>query len=97
MYCDAAIGVLSGPLHFAAAVGLPVLTLICDQPLHRADPAYFLNAYIQEDSKKHRTLLGPTGSKYGFLKEGSTQISLTPAEWHNQGYVDWNIPGKQAS
>jgi hypothetical protein len=96
-YCDAAIGVLSGPLHFAAAVGLPVLNLICDQPLHRADPAYFLNEYITDDNKKHRTLLGPTGSHFGFLKEGSTQINVTPAEWKNQGYVDWNIPGKQAT
>lgn len=97
MYCDAAIGVLSGPLHFAAAVGLPVLTLICDQPLRRADPAYFLNEYIVEEEKKHRTLIGPSGYTYGYLKEGSTQISLTPAELKNQGYVDWNIPGKQAT
>lgn len=96
-YCDAAIGVLSGPLHFAAAVGLPVITLICDQPLHRADPAYFLNEYIADDAKKHRTLLGPTGYKMGFLKEGSTQINLTSQEWKNQGYIDWNMPGKQAT
>ena len=96
-YCDAAIGVLSGPLHFAAAVGLPVLTLLCDQPLHRADPAYFLNEYIADDAKKHRTLLGPTGYKMGFLKEGSTQINLTPQEWKNQGYIDWNMPGNQAT
>ncbi|OGY37029.1 MAG: hypothetical protein A3E36_00360 [Candidatus Andersenbacteria bacterium RIFCSPHIGHO2_12_FULL_45_11b] len=95
MHCDAAIGVLSGPLHFAAAVGLPVLTLLCDQPIHRADPAYFLNKSIADDTKKHRTLLGPTGYEMGFLKEGSTQINLTPAEWAQQKYADWNNPGVQ--
>ncbi|HSX24659.1 MAG TPA: hypothetical protein VLG69_01700 [Candidatus Andersenbacteria bacterium] len=94
-YCDAAVGVLSGPLHFAAAVGLPVLTLLCDQPLHRADPAFFLNAYIPNLEKQHRTLLGPTGTALGFLKEGSTQINLTPQEWKKQGYIDWNKPGIQ--
>ncbi len=96
LYCDVAIGVLSGPLHFAAAVGLPTITLFCDQPLHRAAPAYFLNEYIQDEQKLHRTLLGPSGPKFGFLKEGSTKIGLTPNEWQRQGYVDWNNPGKQA-
>ncbi len=96
-YCDAAVGVLSGPLHFAAAVGLPVLTLLCDQPLHRADPAFFLNTYIQDPNHQHRTLLGPTGEKMGFLKEGSTQINLTPQEWKQQRYIDWNKPGRQAT
>lgn len=97
LYCDVAIGVLSGPLHFAAAVGIPTLTLFCDQPLHRAAPAFFLNEYILEDTKKHRTLLGPTGSMLGFLKEGSTKINLTPHEWESQGYVDWNSPGRQST
>lgn len=95
--CDVGVGVLSGPLHFAAAVGLPTLTLFCDQPLKRAAPAYFLNTYIRDESKKHRTLLGPSGPTFGFLKEGSTQIGLTPDEWKRQGYVDWNRPGKQAT
>lgn len=97
LYCDIAIGVLSGPLHFAAAVGLPTITLFCDQPIHRAAPAYFLNEYIANDAKKHRTIIGPTGSKMGFLKEGSTQINLTPSEWATQGYTDWNNPGRQAT
>lgn len=96
-YCDAAIGLLSGPLHFAAAVGLPTITLFCDQPLHRAAPAYFLNEYIRDEKKLHRTLVGPNGPTFGFLKEGSTKIGLTPQQWQHQGYVDWNNPGKQAT
>ncbi len=97
LYCDVAVGVLSGPLHFAAAVGLPTITLFCDQPLHRAAPAYFLNEYITDDTKKHRTLLGPSGPVFGFLKEGSTQVSLTPAEWKSQNYTDWTNPGRQTT
>ncbi len=96
-YCDIAIGVLSGPLHFAAAVGLPTITLICDQPLSRATPAYFLNPYIMEEKKLHRTLVGPTGPVMGYLKEGSTKISLTEAEWKKQKYKNWSNPGRQAS
>lgn len=95
-YCDMAVGVLSGPLHFAASVELPVLTLFCDQPVHRADPAFFLNEYIQDDAKKHRTLLGPSGNVFGFLKEGSTKVNLTPQQWKIQRYIDWNNPGLQS-
>lgn len=95
--CDAAIGVLSGPLHFAAAVGLPTITLMCDQPNYRAAPAHFLNEYISDQAKLHRTLVGPTGPVLGFLKEGSTQINLTPAQWNNQGYTDWSNPGNQST
>lgn len=94
-YCDVGIGVLSGPIHFAASVGLPVITMMCDQPVYRADPGYFLNPYIADDGKKHRTILGPSGSVYRFLKEGTTRINLTEAEWARQGYVSWNNPGKQ--
>lgn len=97
LYCDIAIGLLSGPLHFAAAVGLPTITLFCDQPLHRAAPAYFLNEYITDDAKKHRTLVGPNGPVFGFLKEGSTKISLTPNEWKTQKYKDWSNPGRQST
>lgn len=96
-YCDVGIGLLSGPLHFAAAAGLPTLTLFCDQPLHRAAPAYFLNEYIQDRKKLHRTLLGPNGPEFGFLKEGSTKIGLTPQEWEDQKYVNWSKPGKQST
>jgi hypothetical protein len=96
-YCDVAIGVLSGPLHFAASVGLPTITLMCDQPLYRAAPSYFLNTYIKDTSKQHATLVGPTGPVYGFLKEGSTKINLTPEEWRTQEYIDWNNPGRQST
>ncbi len=96
-YCDVGIGVMSGPLHFAAAVGLPTLTLFCDQPLHRAAPAYFLNSYIKDDLKKHRTLLGPTGNEMKCLKEGTTFVNLTPAEKSAQNYRDWNQPGRQST
>lgn len=95
--CNAAIGVLSGPLHFAAAVGLPTITLFCDQPLHRAAPAYFLNTYISDEQKLHRTVVGPSGPQFGFLKEGSTKINLTPNEWDSQKYINWSNPGKQAT
>lgn len=97
LFCDAAIGVLSGPLHFAAAVGLPTITLMCDQPDFRAAPAYFLNNYITDEKRLHRTVFGPTGPEYTFLKEGSTEINLTPAEWKNQGFTDWSNPGNQST
>ncbi|HLC49593.1 MAG TPA: glycosyltransferase family 9 protein [Candidatus Andersenbacteria bacterium] len=97
LFCDAGIGVLSGPIHFAAAVGLPTITLFCDQPLYRVAPAVFLNAYITEEKKMHRTLIGPTGPVLGFLKEGSTKINLTPKEWATQNYHDWSLPGRQAT
>ncbi len=97
LYCDIGIGVLSGPLHFAAAVGLPTLTLLADQPIHRAAPAYFLNSYIKNKKKHHRTLLGPDNKeKYTFLKDDSTQNTLTPSEWSTQKYTSWQNPGRQS-
>lgn len=96
-YCDLGIGVMSGPVHFAAAVGLPTITLYGDQPLHRAAPAYFLNEYIAEPAKKHRTILGPTRSPMKFLKDGTTKLNLTPAEWKSQGFRSWNEPGRQST
>ncbi len=95
--CDAAIGVMSGPLHFAAAVGLPTITLYGDQPLHRAAPAFFLNEYITDEKKKHRTLLGPSGKVLRFLKEGTTQLNLTAAEKSTQEYRSWLAPGRQST
>lgn len=79
-FCDVAIGVMSGPTHFAAAVGLPTLTLYADQPLHRAAPACFLNQHILDPKKYHRTLLGPSQKPYGFLKRTEPDPNLTPAE-----------------
>jgi hypothetical protein len=96
-HADVAIGVLSGPLHFAAAVGLPTITLYGDQPLHRAAPAYFLNEYITSEAKKHRTLVGPTPSPITFLKSASAPAPLSPREATTQGYEDWLRPGRQAT
>jgi len=97
LYCDVAIGVMSGPLHFAAAVGLPTITLFCDQPLHRAAPAYFLNTYISEPSKRHRTLLGPDNDHFDFLKNDAPARNLTPAEAATQGGQNWQQPGRQST
>lgn len=91
--CDVAIGVLSGPLHFAAAVGLPTITLYCDQPLHRAAPAYFLNAYHQA----HRTILGPSPHPFQFLKYNKQIPGLTPRELREQGFTSWQKPGRQST
>lgn len=95
--CDAAIGVMSGPLHFAAAVGLPTLTLYADQPLHRAAPAYFLNPHISDYHKKHRTLLGPDRQPFTFLKGDAPDRNLTPAETAAQNFRSWYNPGRQST
>lgn len=97
LYCDVGIGVLSGPLHFAAGSGLPTITLFADQPLHRVAPAYFLNEYIKEDKKKHRTLLGPSGYPPAFLKNNNPAAGLTPAEVATQGQKTWLLPGRQST
>ncbi|MFH1353925.1 MAG: glycosyltransferase family 9 protein [bacterium] len=89
-YCDAGIGVMSGPIHFAAAADLPTLTLYCDHPIHRAAPAYFLG-------KKHRTLLGPSTRPYQLLKNEQPAIALTPAEISRQQFKSWNQPGRQTT
>lgn len=94
---DVAVGVLSGPLHFAAAVGVPTLTLNCDQPLHRAIPAYFLNRYITDANKKHRTLLGPSSANSEQLKNTHVPATLTLAEQKQQHYRGWQDPGRQAT
>ncbi|MEX0650094.1 MAG: glycosyltransferase family 9 protein [Candidatus Andersenbacteria bacterium] len=97
-FCDAAIGVMSGPLHFAAAVGCPTITLYGDQPLHRAAPAYFLNEYIHSPKKYHRTIMGPTNwNEIKFLKDDSTFVNLTPVEVKAQGYENWQNPGRQST
>lgn len=98
LYCSVGIGVLSGPLHFAAAIGLPTITLYGDHPMHRAAPAYFLNKYIKDSHKKHRTILGSTNSEnMKLLKNGTTKVNLTPAEWARQAYRGWQNPGRQAT
>lgn len=95
--CQAAIGVMSGPLHFAAAVGLPTITLFGDQPLHRAAPAFFLNQYIENNRQKHRTLMGPTNPDMKFLKADTTLSNLTGQEARTQGFQNWLSPGQQAT
>lgn len=97
LYCDAAIGVLSGPMHFAAATGVPTITLMADQPLHRAAPAYFLNQSITNPAKRHRTLLGPTNAQPEFLKHDQPSRNLTPNEAARQGHGSWLEPGRQAT
>lgn len=94
---DVGVGVLSGPLHFAAAVGLPTLTLSCEQPLRRAIPAFFLNDDIADAKKKHRTLLGPSGPVCSVLKDEKVSAALTPAEARAQGFKTWQRPGRQAT
>lgn len=96
-FCDVGIGVMSGPTHFAVAVGLPTLTLFCDQPLRRAAPGYFLNNYIDNPQKRHHTLLGPTGASFNFLKNDNSPSALTPAESARQGAHSWQHPGKQST
>ncbi len=96
-FCDIGIGVMSGALHFAAAAQLPTITLYGDAPLRRTAPGYFLNAYIADKKKKHRTLLGPSPANVRLLKPGKPDDNLTPAEVKRQGFVDWTKPGKQAT
>jgi len=96
-YCDVAIGVLSGPLHFAAATGTPTLTLYSDAPLRRTAPAYFLNEYINEPLYHHRTLLGPEPRPRTLLKSPYAPTPLTEAERKAQKYADWLTPGKQST
>jgi hypothetical protein len=96
-FADISIGVLSGPLHFAAAVGLPTLTLYGDHPLHRAAPAYFLNPYIKDERRWHRTLLGPTGPVMKIFKPEVPDMNLTPAEVRRQHFQSWLEPGRQAT
>lgn len=97
LYCDVAIGVMSGPLHFAAAAGIPTITLYADQPLHRAAPAYFLNSSIPNPDRRHRTILGPSHSQPEFLKNDQPSRNLTPAEIRRQGHQSWLEPGRQAT
>lgn len=95
LHGDIGIGVLSGPIHFAAAVGLPTITLYADHPIYRAAPAYFLNHYIAEPNRHHRTLLGPSAPPFRILKRAPTE--LTPTEQKRQGFKDWHRPGRQST
>lgn len=94
---DVVIGVMSGPLHFAAAVGVPTLTLYSDQPLHRAAPAYFLNEYIADPAWRHRTLIGAPPHPLTFLKSDVAPTVLSAAERKRQKYRSWLSPGRQST
>jgi len=96
-YCDVGIGVPSGPLHLAAAAGLPTLTLYCDHPRQRVAPAYFLNKYIADPRRWHRTLMGPTTEPMKLLKNDQPALALTPAEVSQQQFKSWNKPGRQST
>lgn len=96
-FCTVGIGVLSGPLHFAAAAGLPTITLYCDHPLRRAAPAFFQNPALADGAIKHRTLLGPHQLPMTILKGDSSSLCLTPAELATQNFVHWSNPGRQAT
>ena len=96
-FCDVGIGVLSGPIHFAGAMRLPTITLYGDQPLHRAAPAYFLNPYIKNPKKLHRTILGASPSTISFLKHDKPSANLTPKEKKTQGNTSWQNPGRQST
>lgn len=96
-YCDLSIGVLSGPLHMAAAVGLPTLALYAEHPLHRAAPAYFFNQYIKDPPKKHRTLLGPSPEPHRAFKYAKEVPCLTPREKRHQHFKSFLKPGTQST
>jgi len=96
-FCDVGIGVLSGALHFAAAAKLPTLTLYSDHAIHRAAPAFFLNRYINDPSKQHRTLLGPSHQPMLMLKGDVPSTNLTPAEKSTQHFKYWSLPGRQST
>lgn len=94
-HCDIGIGVLSGPLHFAAAVGLPTITLYADQMLDRAAPAFFLNEYVNRKKRLHHTILGAYPAESTFLKGEDVPKNLTPAEKRKQNWTSWQGPGRQ--
>ncbi|PIT98554.1 MAG: hypothetical protein COT71_00045 [Candidatus Andersenbacteria bacterium CG10_big_fil_rev_8_21_14_0_10_54_11] len=87
---DVGIGVLSGPLHFAVAAGLPTLTLYCDHTIERAAPAYFCGT-------QHRTLLGPSPDTLQLHKYLDNVPHLTPRELFVQNFISWQKPGRQAT
>jgi hypothetical protein len=96
-YCNVGIGVMAGATHFAAAVGLPTLTLFADMPLERGAPAYFLNSYIKNSKSWHRTLLGPNLPPWYLLKGNSPPPQLTPPETSSQKFKQWLLPGRQST
>ncbi len=96
-FADIAIGVLSGPLHMAAAVNTPTITLYADSTIERAAPAYFLNKYIDDPNRRHHTIIAPDTLPYHILKSTTPPASLTPVELKFQKYRSWQNPGQQST
>jgi hypothetical protein len=94
--CDIGIGVMSGPLHFAAAAGLQTICLYGGQPLHRAAPSFFLNPHISDPKKYHITIDGPTCNVPCFLKREKPCKNLSPTEAKSAKFRSWQEPGRQS-
>lgn len=93
--CDLAVGVMGGPLHFAAAAGVPTICLYGGQPFHRAAPSYFLNPHIADPTKHHITIEGPTCDEPCFLKREIPCKNLTTEAARSSGFRNWQHPGRQ--
>jgi hypothetical protein len=94
--CDLAVGVMGGPMHFAAAAGVPTICLYGGQPLHRAAPSYFLNPHIADATKHHITIEGPTCDEPCFLKRDRPCKNLSQEAARTSGFRDWQRPGRQS-
>jgi ADP-heptose:LPS heptosyltransferase len=93
--CDLAVGVMSGPMHFAAAAGVPTICLYGGQPLHRAAPSFFLNPHIPDARNHHVTIEGPTCDEPCLLKREIACKNLVGAERRTAGFRSWREPGRQ--
>ena len=93
--CDLAVGVMGGPMHFAAAAGVPTICLYGGQPLHRAAPSYFLNPHIADSAKHHITIEGPTCDEPCFLKRDRPCKNLSTDAARSSGFRSWQHPGRQ--
>jgi len=94
--CDIGIGVMSGPLHFAASAGLQTVCLYGGQPLHRAAPSYFLNPYIKDPKKYHLTIEGPTCNEPCFLKREIPCKNISRVDSPSTKFKSWQEPGRQS-
>ncbi len=94
--CDLALGVMSGPMHFAAAAGVQTICLYGGQPLHRAAPSYFLNPHLADPTRQHITIEGPTCDEPCFLKRDRPCKNLGADAARTSGFQDWQRPGRQS-
>lgn len=93
--CDIGIGVMSGPLHFAAAAGLQTICLYGGQPHRRAAPGFFLNPHIKDPKKFHITIDGPTCNEPCFLKREKPCKNIFENNIKSMGFKNWQEPGRQ--